>query len=159
MNDKKARLKVIVDLISQNSVSSQEGLVNILASKGFDVTQATVSRDLRALRVSKMPLEKGEGYRYILPNNPAESLSYVDSFMDSGKQTASQNVLSLDFSGNIAVIKTRNGYASGLAYDIDMSRVPEVLGTISGADTVFALLREDLSREQAAAVLQKFFEN
>lgn len=56
----------------------------------------------------------------------------------------------------MAVIKTRNGYASGLAYDIDMSRPPEILGTIAGADTVFAVLREDVTHDEAMKVLQRF---
>ena len=63
------------------------------------------------------------------------------------------------FSGNIAVIKTRNGYAPGLAYDIDMSRPPEVLGTIAGADTVVAILAEGVTQEQARAVFEQFMPN
>ena len=64
--------------------------------------------------------------------------------------------VSLQFSGHTAVIKTRNGYASGLAYDIDMSKAPEILGTIAGADTVFAVMREDVSREDAKKLFSKF---
>ena len=64
--------------------------------------------------------------------------------------------VSLQFSGHVAVIKTRNGYASGLAYDIDMSKMPEILGTIAGADTVFAVMREDVSREEARKIFSKF---
>ena len=58
--------------------------------------------------------------------------------------------------GNIAVIKTRNGYAPGLAYDIDMSRPPEVLGTIAGADTVIAILAEGVTHEQATVAFEQF---
>ena len=64
--------------------------------------------------------------------------------------------ISLEFSGNIAVIKTRNGYASGLAYDIDMSRAPEILGTIAGTDTIFAVMREGLTHEQAREIFSRF---
>ncbi|MEG0252606.1 MAG: hypothetical protein RR667_00795, partial [Muribaculaceae bacterium] len=53
-------------------------------------------------------------------------------------------------------IKTRNGYASGLAYDIDMSKMPEILGTIPGADTVFAVLREDVTQDHALKIFSKF---
>jgi transcriptional regulator of arginine metabolism len=64
--------------------------------------------------------------------------------------------ISIKFSGSIAVIKTRNGYAAGLAYDIDMSHSSEVLGTIAGADTVFAIMREDLSHEEALKFFSRF---
>ena len=56
----------------------------------------------------------------------------------------------------MAIIKTRNGYASGLAYDIDMSKSPEILGTVAGADTVIAVLREDVSRTEAKKLFAKF---
>ena len=61
--------------------------------------------------------------------------------------------ISLEFSGNIAVIKTRNGYAAGIAYDIDVSNSPEILGTIPGSNTIFAVLRENVTHEQARKVL------
>ena len=64
--------------------------------------------------------------------------------------------MSVTFSGNLAVIKTRNGYAPGLAYDIDMSRPTEVLGTIAGADTVVAILAEGVTHDQARAVFEQF---
>ena len=76
-----------------------------------------------------------------------------DKILASGTAPARANYqsgfISLSFSGNIAVIKTRNGYASGLAYDIDVSGESEILGTIPGSDTIFAVLREDVSRERA----------
>ena len=65
-------------------------------------------------------------------------------------------LVSVKFSGNLAVIKTRNGYAPGLAYDIDMSRPPEVLGTIAGADTVVAILADGVTHEQARLVFEQF---
>ena len=72
--------------------------------------------------------------------------------------TAHQQVgfISIKFSGNIAVIKTRNGYAAGLAYDIDMSHSDEVLGTIAGADTVFAIMDENLSHDDALKFFARF---
>ncbi|MDE6339008.1 MAG: hypothetical protein K2K97_04375, partial [Muribaculaceae bacterium] len=63
--------------------------------------------------------------------------------------------ISLTFSRNIALIKTRNGYASGLAYDIDMSNAPEILGTIPGSDTIIAVLREDITHEEAMKVFSR----
>ena len=72
--------------------------------------------------------------------------------------TAHQQVgfISIKLSGNIAVIKTRNGYAAGLAYDMDMSHSEVVLGTIAGADTVFAIMNENLSHEDAIRFFSRF---
>ena len=72
---------------------------------------------------------------------------------DGAKQVG---LVSVTFSGNLAVIKTRNGYAPGLAYDIDMIRPPEILGTIAGADTVVAILAEGVTHEQARVVFEQF---
>ena len=96
------------------------------------------------------------GYMYIIP----DSNNLQDKMLSAGQATINTSPLtgfvSINFSGHIAVIKTRNGYASGLAYDIDMSKPAEVLGTIAGADTVFAVLREDVTHEQAMQVFSKF---
>ena len=64
--------------------------------------------------------------------------------------------VSIKFSGNIAVIKTRNGYATGLAYDLDMSKSPLIVGTIAGADTVFIILNEGVSRDEAINFFSRF---
>ena len=94
---------------------------------------------------------------YIIPDGN----DLQDSMLSKGMSYSSYSVhansfVSLQFSGHTAVIKTRNGYASGLAYDIDMSKAPEILGTIAGADTVFAVMREDVSREDAKKLFSKF---
>ncbi|MDE6576680.1 MAG: hypothetical protein K2K58_00710, partial [Muribaculaceae bacterium] len=89
-------------------------------------------------------------YMYVLP----ESDSLKDRLLNYGQPLAKANYqsgfVSIQFSGCLAVIKTRNGYASGLAYDIDMSNSPEILGTISGTDTILAVLRENVTRQRAA---------
>lgn len=93
---------------------------------------------------------------YIIP----DSNNLQDTMISQGVSTAQagqhSGFVSIQFTGHAAVIKTRNGYASGLAYDIDMSKSPEILGTIAGADTIFALLREDVSHEQAMKVFSRF---
>lgn len=95
-----------------------------------------------------MPTDRGT-YIYILP----DSNTLKDKLLAKGGVAMSPNFqsgfISLQLSGNMAVIKTRNGYAAGLAYDIDMSQSPEILGTIPGSDTIFAVLREDVTHEQA----------
>ena len=154
MKKKKSRLQQIVELINNNCIGSQEELSKMLSTKGFMVTQATLSRDLKMLRITKVATDTG-GYMYIIP----DSNNIQDKLLQSGQmiqKNHSASFVSINFSHNIAVIKTRNGYASGLAYDIDMSKTPEILGTIAGADTVFAILREDVTHEQALQVFAKF---
>ncbi len=145
----------MVDLIKNQCIGSQEELAKLLEAHGYTVTQATLSRDLKMLKTTKIPTDRG-GYMYILP----DSNSLKDKLLARGQLQVNANYqsgfVSLQFSRNVAVIKTRNGYAAGIAYDIDMSGAPEILGTIPGSDTIFAILREDVTHEQAREVLSKF---
>lgn len=148
MKNRKKRIDLIIELIRNQCIGSQEELAAALAKKGHPVTQATLSRDLKMLRTTKVPTDRGT-YMYVLP----DSDSLKDKIINTGKAPAHANYqsgfISIRFSGNLAVIKTRNGYASGLAYDIDMSMNDDILGTIPGSDTIFAVLREGLSRQDA----------
>ena len=147
---KNERQQLILDIIKNRQVSSQEELVNALAEHGIRVTQATLSRDIKKLHITKVSTADNR-YVYIVPN----SNDITDTLL-SANPNHSVGFESLTFSGNIAVVKTRNGYASGLAYDIDMSHTPEILGTIAGADTIFLVMSEDVSREKAREVLSRF---
>ncbi len=155
MKNRKRRVELIVDLIKNNCIGNQEELSKMLSDNGYNVTQATLSRDLKLLKTTKVPTDRGT-YMYILP----DSNTIKDKLLASGQLNMNSNYqsgfISLEFSGNIAVIKTRNGYASGLAYDIDMSRAPEILGTIAGTDTIFAVMREGLTHEQAREIFSRF---
>lgn len=152
---KKNRVQLIIELINNNCIGSQSELCDMLLSNGVEVTQATLSRDLKMLRATKVPTESG-GYMYIIP----DANEIHNKMLEHGQAVSSAvshiAPLSMEFSGNFAVIKTRNGYATGLAYDIDMSHSPEILGTIAGADTVFAILREGVSHEQARVFFESF---
>ena len=149
MKNKKDRLQHILEIIRTHKVRCQEDLVRELSHRGFAVTQATLSRDLKSLRVTKIATETG-GYLYIVPNSNEVKDSLLTANGGPANPNNSVGFDSLSFSGNIA------GYAGGLAYDIDMSRTPEIIGTIAGADTVFLVLREGLSHEDARRVLQRF---
>ena len=155
MKNKRARLQVIMELIRKNCIGSQEELSKMLADKGHSVTQATLSRDLKLLKITKVATDMG-GYMYIIPDSNKIQDKMLSTGQTSLKDATMQSFVSIQFSGHTAVIKTRNGYAGGLAYDLDMSQPPESLGTIAGADTVFAVLREDVSREQALQLFSKF---
>lgn len=151
MKNRKKRIDVIIDLIKNQCIASQEELAAQLLKRGHKVTQATLSRDLKMLRTTKVPTDRGT-YMYVLP----DSDSLKDKILTTGQSIPhadfQSGFVSIQFSGNIVVIKTRNGYASGLAYDIDMKHYPEVLGTIPGSDTIFAVLREDVSRDRACEI-------
>ncbi|MDE7461661.1 MAG: hypothetical protein K2M88_00715 [Muribaculaceae bacterium] len=155
MKNRRKRVDVIVDLIRNHCISSQEELSRLLKEKGYNVTQATLSRDLKMLHTTKVPTDRGT-YMYVLP----DSNSLKDKLLAAGQIDMNANYqsgfVSLEFSGNIAVIKTRNGYAPGLAYDIDISNHPDILGTIPGSNTIFAVLREGISREEAIELMAKF---
>ena len=137
MKSKNSRLDAIKIIISSKEVGSQEELLQELAKEGFRLTQATLSRDLKQLKVAKAASMNGN-YVYVLPNNTmykrmTEQHSASEMLMHNG-------FISIEFSANLAVIKTRPGYASSLAYDI------EILGTIAGDDTIMLVIREGCTR-------------
>ena len=156
MKNRKKRIDLIIDIITNQCIGSQEELAATLSKKGYPVTQATLSRDLKMLKTTKVPTDRGS-YVYVLP----QSDSLKDRLLTAGSVPMNANyqsgLLSIKFSGNLAVIKTRIGYASGLAYDIDMYMSPDILGTIPGSDTILVVMKEGLSREDAKAIFKKIF--
>lgn len=158
MKAKQNRLRNIIEIISLHPVGSQSELSEMLSQRGIEVTQATLSRDLKTLCVTKVPTDRG-GYMYIMPDSNEVHDAMLRHHQIKPQSRRNAGFVSIDFSGNIAVIKTRNGYATALAYDIDMSHPSEILGTIAGADTVFAILREDATRDEVMAALQNFIPN
>lgn len=153
-NNRKDRISAMIDLITQKCIGSQEELARLLAEKGFNVTQATLSRDLKMLKTTKVPTDVGS-YIYILPDSDSLKDKLLSKGMSKTMPDFQSGFISIRVSGNIAVIKTRNGYAAGLAYDIDMSHTPEILGTIPGSDTIFAVLEENLSKERCYEIFSK----
>lgn len=154
MKNRKKRVEQIVDLIRNRCIGSQEELASILSEMGYHVTQATLSRDLKMLKTTKVPTDRGT-YMYILPDSNALKDKMLATGMASMNANYQSGFISLRLSGNIAVIKTRNGYAAGLAYDLDMAAPPEIIGTIPGSDTIFAVLREDITHDQAMEMFRR----
>lgn len=142
MKNKRNRLQIISDILRSNVVGSQEELLSMLNDRQCEVTQATLSRDLKLLKVAKTPLSNGT-YKYILPqyNKPIKTQNVSNTLISHGA------VLSVDFSGNLAVVKTKPGYASAIAWDIDNKATQEILGTIAGDDTILLVPREGVTRE------------
>lgn len=152
MSRKNDRFEHLIEIIKNNNVGSQEELLKMLAERGIFVTQATLSRDLKMLKTTKVPLDHGS-YAYMLPDATIAKMKGVSRRAVDVPRHAGNGFISLEFSGNIAVMLTRNGYASGIAYDIDMLNAPEIAGTIAGANTVFVALREGVTHDQAREVL------
>lgn len=151
MKIKTQRINTIIQLIETNRVGSQEELLGLLEKAGFTTTQATLSRDLKALKVAKQPDHEG-GYVYVMPDNdngPEEADAVYGDFPLSG-------ILSMEFSGNMAVIKTRPGFANGIASVIDSHSPFEVLGSIAGDDTILLIARESVARSEVIAALSLF---
>lgn len=155
MKKKANRLDAIKMIISGREIGSQEELLQALAQEGFELTQATLSRDLKQLKVAKASSMNGK-YVYVLPND----IMYKRNNTQSAKEMMLNNgFVSLHFSGNIAVIRTRPGYASSMAYDIDNRECPAILGTIAGDDTIMMVLHETASHEEIRTLLLQIFPN
>ena len=139
MRFKNDRLEAIKLLISSQEIGSQKELLEALEAEGFIVTQATLSRDLKQLKVAKAASMNGR-YVYVLPNETM--YRRVQKPLPAREMMLTPGFLSIQFSGNIGVIKTRPGYASSIAYNIDNSDIPEILGTIAGDDTIMIVVKE-----------------
>lgn len=150
MKNKAKRFAVIKELIQTTEVGNQEDLLRMLSAKGFDVTQATLSRDLKQLKVAKITNALGE-YVYRLSQQPSMPMEAKQgSFVSPNVHVA------MDVSGNIVVLHTRAGYASGLAYEIDDKASDVIIGTVAGEDTIIAVMREGVALERVKAVLSGF---
>ena len=128
MKNKNSRLDSIKMIISSKEIGSQDELLQELTKEGFQLTQATLSRDLKQLKVAKAASMNGN-YVYVLPNNTMYKRM------------------------------TRPGYASSLAYDIDMHNFHEIIGTIAGDDTIMLVIRENCTRTEVKHALANIIPN
>jgi transcriptional regulator of arginine metabolism len=137
MKNRVQRQLEIRKIIARGNLHSQEELLAVLKRKGFELTQATLSRDLKLLQVGKIS-HPSEGYIYTIPENGQEGSKITgskDTFLADG-------VKELNYSGNLAVLKTLPGFASTLAAVIDSAGKWEILGTVAGDDTIIIIRRE-----------------
>ena len=154
MKNKADRLQAIKEIIINTRVSSQDDLLKILISRGFKLTQATLSRNLKQLQIAKIPNTDG-GYIYVMPGTGGIG-KIIQSKINSTYQVSTSGFISIEFSGQIAIIKTRPGYANGIAYDIDTNSPHEILGTIAGDDTIMLVLREESTHQEVINALSEF---
>ena len=138
MPQKVKRLSIIRKLISTEFISSQDRLIERLGECGVQITQSTLSRDLKFMHVAKVP-HKEKGYIYVLPNSTHEDLSISTNISD--------NITNIAFSANMCVITTKPGYASAISVPIDSKGISEILGTIAGDNTILLILREGFDKQ------------
>jgi transcriptional regulator of arginine metabolism len=143
-------------LISSKELSSQEEVLQALEAEGFKLTQATLSRDLKQLKVAKAASMNGK-YVYVLPNETM--YKRIPKPQSAMQMLQSPGFVSINFSGNIGVIKTRPGYASSIAYNIDNSDIPEIIGTIAGDDTIFIVIKEGVLKNNVVEALNMVIPN
>lgn len=130
---KARRQAKILEVIKTRVIETQEELAAALAAEGIPVTQATISRDIKELQLNKVPTPDGR-YRYALPEEPAGS-------WDKRRRIFKEAVLSIDFSGNLVVLKSLPGTAQGVAAAVDHLDVREIIGTVAGDDTVIVVVK------------------
>lgn len=156
MKVKNNRLEALRLIISSQQLGSQDELLSALQKEGFKLTQATLSRDLKQLKVAKAASMSGN-YVYVLPNETMyKRVSTPNSIREMMKVPG---FISINFSGNMGIIKTRPGYASSIAWNIDNSDIPEILGTIAGDDTIFIVIKEGIKHQEVISALSDFVPN
>ena len=144
---KKARHEVILSLIEKENIGTQEALLERLIEEGYSVTQATISRDIKALRLLKTPTGDGE-YKYVYVQKDSED--YTQKYYS----ILSHSVVSVNFAGNMAVVKCYTGMAQAACTAVDNIVTDKIVGTLAGDDTIFVLCKDD----GAASELKKRIE-
>ena len=149
MKNKYSRLSAIRVIIAGQHISSQDELLQQLLALGYECTQATLSRDLKELEVTKEVVAGGECI-YLLPDSPL----HPNAEIPYGVQLRG-GVVSVAFSANMGVIKTRSGYARGIAGDIDRCSLESLLGTVAGDDTIILVMREGYTKHDVLIQLER----
>lgn len=128
------RQSKIIEIIQKNEVETQDELSALLEKEGFRVTQATVSRDIRELKLTKIPTVSGR-QKYAVITDAPENLS------KKYERVLREGFLSMDMAQNILVIKTVSGMASAVCAAIDAMKMREIVGSIAGDDTIMCAIR------------------
>ena len=140
---KRIRQEKMLELISKFEIETQDELIERLRECGFEVTQATISRDIRELKISKMTTGKGT-YRYVLPkqNTMVPNMKFNSALIDA--------LISIDYACNIIVLKTHAGLANALAVGIDAMHLEDILGCVAGDDTILMVSRSEEAAHRIA---------
>ena len=140
MKNRSERLLAIRKIIRNERIANQEELMSGLKTSGFTMTQATLSRDLKYLRVSKIHDDE-KGYIYYLPDSEQVRSTPWTNFLIEG-------FMSVEFAQGLAIIRTLPGYANSIASAIDSMSIIEIAGTIAGDDTILIIPRDGAKKEQ-----------
>ncbi|ABP67482.1 arginine repressor, ArgR [Caldicellulosiruptor saccharolyticus DSM 8903] len=138
---KSERQQKILEIIQSEDIETQEELVEKLRELGYDVTQATVSRDIKELRLTKVLTETGK-YKYAVLSGPEANIT------EKLIKVFSESIIKYDTADNLVIIKTITGAAQGAAAAIDSLNWPEVIGTIAGDDTIFIATKGNAAAEK-----------
>jgi len=145
-----SRLVLIERLISENTVTSQEELLRLMEGKGIRCTQATLSRDLRQMGISRGFDDRG-GYRYLLPGRREETAELLP-----GREM--EAITGMTWARNLLLINTPPGFASAVAIKIDRAGRYEIAGTVAGDDTILLIPRDNISNEAIEECLTTIFQ-
>ncbi|MEW6549025.1 MAG: ArgR family transcriptional regulator [Spirochaetota bacterium] len=150
MKERMERLKSVKALIKAHRIDSQETLLQLLAESGYNVTQATLSRDLKYLKVGKVA-DGHSGYYYTVPSDEERKESekhYIQDFL--------RGYVAIDWNDSVAVVRTFSGHSDSVALAIDNMGLEDVLGTVSGRDNVvFIALRKGSKGEDLVKSLKE----
>ena len=139
----------ILELIQTNTVETQEDLLSLLKKEGFNATQATVSRDIKELKLQKSQSNNGKYYySNKIVNKAMEKKDFSNLFSNS--------VINIDYASNMIVIKTSSGMAQGVCVTIDNLELNGIVGTIAGDDTIFIVVRNSNIASIVASQLKKY---
>ena len=148
LEERAARLSRIRAILKDRRVGSQDALIRLLRRDGVSITQATLSRDLKQLNAGKYPDGSGR-YVYAVPSEAGES-----GFAGTEQaELIMRGFLSLEFSGNLGVVKTLPGFAGSVGSGLDSLDMAEILGTVAGDDTILLVAREGVSRQRLIKAL------
>lgn len=149
---KKNRHEAILNLISKEEIGTQEELMIKLNELGFKVTQATVSRDIKYLKLIKTPVSSGQ-YKYSYVNNESED------FSRKYYSILAHSVTSINYAGNMAVIKCFSGMAQAACAAMDNLSIEKIVGTLAGDDTIFALCKDELSAKELKEYIEDIIDS
>ena len=144
---KVGRQNKIIELITRHNVETQEELAELLNQAGYQVTQATISRDIRELKLTKVQAENGRQKYVALKKDADLGEKYV--------RVLKEGFISMDLAQNLVVVKTVSGMAMAVAAAIDAMHLQGVVGCIAGDDTIMCAVRTDKEAEKVMENLQK----
>ena len=139
-----SRHRKIIEIINKMDVETQEELAEILNKEGYNVTQATVSRDIRELKLTKV--NSGKGQRYVVLSNKAPEMT------EKYRRIFKDGFIFMDMAQNILVIKTVSGMAGAVCASIDAMNLHEIVGSIAGDDTIMCAIR---TTEDTVAIMKR----